>query len=139
MFCISKWTGNYSKFKDKLDDKKNTDALKLDEFNKEEKTTLKCIKMLDKEIQEKMKEHNINIPKIKFKTLKDNSETVYSYAIKGKYNFRYGFYDLNDVTNNSAQKSYRELDYDTLKTFLKVCCEVISNPENTYEELRKKN
>lgn len=26
VFCISKWTGNYSKFKDKLDDKKNTDA-----------------------------------------------------------------------------------------------------------------
>lgn len=144
VFCISKWTGNYSEFKNKLDDKKNTDALKLDEFNKEEKTTLKCIKMLDKKIQDKMKEHNINIPKIKSKTLKDNSETVYSYAIKGKYNFRYGFYDLNevhksDVTNNSAPESYRELDYDTLKTFLKVCCEVISNPENTYEELRKKN
>lgn len=136
VFCISKWTGNYSKFKAELD--KNKDTLKLDRFNKEEETTLKCIEMLDKEIQEKMKEHNINIPKIKFKTLKDNSETVYSYAKTGKYNFRYGFYDLNEVHKSDVKESYRDLDYDTLKTFLKVCCEVISNPNNTYEELRKK-
>ena len=88
-----------------------------------------------------MKKHNIIIPEIKFKTLKDKSETVYSYAVKDKYNFRYGFYDLNEVhkandRNNSGSQSYRELDYNTLKTFIKVCCDVISKPKNQYEKLR---
>ena len=136
VFCISRWAGNYSKFQSKLKTKK--DLLDLQDFNDEENLTLKCIMKLDTQIQEEMKKHNIKIPKIKFK---DENKTVYSYAVSNKYNFRYGFYDLNEVhnaivTKKSGPQSYRELDYDTLKTFIKVCCEVISNPENSYEVLR---
>ena len=137
VFCISRWTGNYLKFQSKF--KSKNDLLELQDFNNEEDITLKCIIKLDEQIQENMKKYKIAIPKIKFK---DENKTVYSYAVKDKYNFRYGFYDLNEVhkvndTNNSGSQSYRELDYDILKTFIKVCCDVISNPENSYENLRK--
>lgn len=105
----------------------------LDEFNKDSEITITmaCIKYIYEKINENLPDKKL--PKLQFKDDKKNKgkETVYSYSVSNKYNFRYGNCDLNDISPNN---DYRELDYETLKVFIRESLNVIK--QKSYEELK---
>lgn len=146
IFGISKWNKTqYIAFKNKLE--KNA-ILKLNDsdpgksFNSdsEAEITRKCIDDIYMQIKEKM---NIVIPERHFKKNKNKLESVYSYSVRDNYTFRYAHCDLNDFFPKTGNKKtdiqlYRELEYKKLKEFIEVACDIIGNPDNQYEKIRKK-
>ena len=110
----------------------------LEDFSKEDseeneiKNTKACIKYIYGKINDVLSnsDTDIKLPELHFS--KGSKETIYSYSVSGKYIFRYGNCDLNDI---SPENDYRELDYEKFKKLIKAALDVIKQ-QCCYEELK---
>lgn len=133
VYGLSSFKGEDAKKYFKERDKDRIKRETLEEFNEDSETkiTQACIKYVYEKINEKLSDKKL--PRLQFKDNKKNkgAETVYSYSVSNKYNFRYGNCDLNDISPNN---DYRELDYETLKVFIRESLKVIK--QRSYEDLK---
>jgi len=130
-----KMVDDYFENRDKNRNKRDT----LEEFSKSDeiKDTKACIKYIYEKINGELSnsDTDIKLPELHFskKTKdKEGKETIYSYSVSGKYTFRYGNCDLNEI---SPGNDYRELDYEKFKKLIKAALIVI-NQQYCYEELK---
>lgn len=134
VYGLSSFKGNKVADYFKYRDKNRNERYELKKFSKEYeiKNTKACIKYIYGKINDVLSnsDTDIKLPELHFS--KGSKETIYSYSVSGKYIFRYGNCDLNDI---SPEKDYRELDYEKFKKLIKAALDVIKQ-QCRYEELK---
>ena len=130
VYGLSSFKGN--KVADYFKNRNERDTLKNFSEEDEIKNTKACIKYIYGKINDVLSnsDTDIKLPELHFS--KGSKETIYSYSVSGKYIFRYGNCDLNDI---SPEKDYRELDYEKFKKLIKAALDVIKQ-QCCYEELK---